>query len=99
VRVFQKELAPVVQRFDQAISVAVPGLTPEERFWRLNFMAGAMTHLLALWDVLPMMTPLAIQPMQREALVRRMVRFLAAGFRAPVEDPQDVEDRHNEERN
>jgi len=104
VRVFQKDLAPVVRRFDQAVAVAVPGLTPEERFWRLHFMAGAMTHMLAMWDVLPMMTPLPIQPVDRAAVVRRMVQFLAAGLRAPLteklqEDQQDIEDRHNEERN
>jgi AcrR family transcriptional regulator len=91
VRVFQKELAPVARRFDQAIGVAVPGLTPEERFWRLHFMAGAMTHMLAMWDVLPMMTPLPIQPVDRAAVVRRMVQFLAAGLRAPRTEKLDEE--------
>lgn len=83
VRIFQKELAAVVRRFDEALASAVPGIPAEERFWRLHFMAGAMTHLLALWDVLPLMTPQPIQPIDRRALVQRMVRFLAAGFRAP----------------
>ena len=62
VRIFQKHLAPVARRFDAVLAVAVPGITAEERFWRLHFMAGVMTHLLALWDVLPLMTPLAIEP-------------------------------------
>ncbi len=83
-RVFQKELLPVARRFDAALAVALPELTAEERFWRLHFMAGAMTHLLAMWEVLPAMTSLAIQPIQRDELVERLVRFLAAGFRAPV---------------
>jgi AcrR family transcriptional regulator len=84
VRVFLKELAPVVRRFDQAMAAAVPGLTPEERFWRLHFMAGAMTHMLAMWDVLPMMTSLPIHPVDRRAVVRQMVQFVAAGLRAPL---------------
>jgi AcrR family transcriptional regulator len=83
-RVFQKELLPVARRFDEALAIAVPTLTAEERFWRLHFMAGAMTHLLAMWEVLPKMTSLAIQPIQREELVQRLIRFLAAGFRAPL---------------
>lgn len=82
-RVFQKELLPVAQRFDAALAVALPELTAEERFWRLHFMAGAMTHLLAMWEVLPRMTSLTILPIQRDELVGRLVRFLAAGFRAP----------------
>jgi AcrR family transcriptional regulator len=98
VRVFQKDLAPVVRRFDQAISLAVPGLTPEERFWRLHFMAGAMTHMLAMWDVLPIMTSLPIQPVDRAAVVRRMVQFLAAGLRAPLAEKQLHPEKHQEEK-
>ena len=84
VRIFQKHLAPVAQRFDEALAAALPGIPAEERFWRLHFTAGAMTHLLAFWDVLPLMTPLPIEPVDRHALVSRMVQFLAAGFRAPM---------------
>jgi AcrR family transcriptional regulator len=84
VRVFQKHLAPVARRFEEALAVAMPGIPAEERFWRLHFMAGVMTHLLTLWDVLPLMTPLRIEPIDRHAVVARMVRFLAAGFRAPI---------------
>jgi AcrR family transcriptional regulator len=83
VRIFQAHLAPVAQRFDQAFAVALPDIPPEERFWRLHFMAGAMTHLLTLWDVLPLMTPVPIEPIRRRALVSRMVHFLAGGFRTP----------------
>lgn len=96
VRVFQKELVPVVQRFDQAIAAAVPGLTPEERFWRLQFMAGMMTHMLAMWDVLPKMTTLPLEPVDRADVVRRMVQFLAAGLRAPLATAPET---LNEERN
>jgi hypothetical protein len=43
-----------------------------------------MTHMLAMWDVLPKMTSLPIQPIDRPAVVRRMVQFLSAGLRAPL---------------
>src|SRR5580658_497165 len=49
IRIFQKQLAPVARRFDEAFAAAVPEIPAEERFWRLHFMAGAMTHVLALW--------------------------------------------------
>ncbi len=84
VRIFQKHLGPVARRFEAALRTARPDLPAEECFWRLHFMAGAMTHLLILWDALPLMTPLPIEPIDRHTMVRRMVQFLAAGFRAPV---------------
>lgn len=80
-RVFKKHLAHVVQRFTAAIGAALPELPPQERFWKLQFMAGSMTHLLTLSRVLPVMTG---QPLDREALQRRLTAFLAAGLRAPV---------------
>jgi len=96
-RVFQKELLPMARRFDAALAVALPELTAEERFWRLHFMAGAMTHLLAMWEVLPAMTSLAIQPIQRDELVERLVRFFSTGFRAP--GMQKLTDQMTGERN
>ena len=58
-------------------------LPPEERFWRLQFMAGAMSHVLALSAALPRMSGSSGQPLDRPALIRRMTEFLAAGLRAP----------------
>jgi hypothetical protein len=40
-----------------------------------------MTHVLALSSVLPLMSG---QPIDRQALMRRLVNFIAAGLRAPV---------------
>lgn len=80
-RVYKKHLLPVVERFSAAIRQALPNLPPEERFWRLQFMAGSMTHVLALSGVLPLMSG---QPVDRDILMQRLVAFLAAGLRAPV---------------
>jgi AcrR family transcriptional regulator len=84
VRIFQTHLAPVARRFDEAFALALPELPVEERFWRLHFMVGSMTHMLVMWNVLPLMTHLPIEPIDRRALLARMVQFLAAGFRAPL---------------
>ena len=83
-RVYKKHLFPVVERFSEAIGQALPKLPAEERFWRLQFMAGSMTHLLALSGVLPLMSG---QPFDRTAVMVRLVPFLAAGLRAPVAAP------------
>jgi AcrR family transcriptional regulator len=80
-RVYKKHLAQTVQRFSGAIAAALPELPREECFWRLHFMAGSMTHMLALSGVLPLMSG---QPVDRDALLRRLIAFLSAGLRAPV---------------
>jgi len=80
-RVYKKHLLPVVERFSEVIGQALPRLPVEERFWRLQFMAGSMTHLLALSGVLPLMSG---QPFDRTAVMARLVPFLAAGLRTPV---------------
>ena len=80
-RVYKKHLVAIVQRFSEAIGAALPDLAAEERFWRLQFMAGSMSHVLALSGVLPLMTG---QPLDRQALMARLITFLAAGLRAPA---------------
>jgi AcrR family transcriptional regulator len=80
-RVYKKHLLPVVERFSEAIGRALPDLPAEERFWRIQFMAGSMTHLLALSAVMPLISG---QPFDRTAVMGRLIPFLAAGLRAPV---------------
>ena len=80
-RVFKKHLQHVAERFSQAIREALPELSPDEAFWRLFFMAGCMTQVLALSSVLPRISG---QPVERDTLMRRLVTFIAAGLRAPA---------------
>jgi AcrR family transcriptional regulator len=80
-RVFKKHLQNVAERFSKAIREAIPELSPEEAFWRLFFMAGCMTQVLTLSSVLPLLSG---QPVDRDALTRRLVNFIVAGLRAPV---------------
>ncbi len=82
-RVFRKHLAVVAQRFTEAIGAALPALTPEERMWRLHFMGGAMAHVLCWSSLLPELTGGVCDPSDRKAVTARLVRFVAAGFRAP----------------
>jgi AcrR family transcriptional regulator len=86
-RVYKRHLIPILDRFLQAIGTALPDLSSEERFWRLQFMAGTMSHMLVLSNVLPLMSG---RPFDRAAVMRRMVVFLAAGLRAPAvpEEPK-----------
>jgi len=83
-RLFKKHLRHVAERFSQAIREALPELSPDEAFWRLFFMAGCMTQVLALSSVLPLMSS---EPVDRDVLMRRLATFVTAGLRAPVAVP------------
>jgi len=86
-RLFKKHLRHVAERFSQAIREALPELSPDEAFWRLFFMAGCMTQVLALSSVLPLMSS---EPVDRDVLMRRLATFVTAGLRAPRAVPNPV---------
>jgi len=83
-RVFHKHLAPVSQRFVDSLSKALPELPPSELLWRLHFSVGVLTHTMLWGRIFPKITNGVCDISDREALVDRAVRFVAAGFRAPA---------------
>jgi AcrR family transcriptional regulator len=88
-RVFAKHLAPVSQRFVEALSKALPDLPPSELLWRLHFSVGVMTHTMLWGRIYPKITNGVCDISDREALVDRTVRFVAAGFRARASKGSD----------
>jgi AcrR family transcriptional regulator len=88
-RVFHKHLAPVSQRFIEALSKALPELPPSELLWRLHFSVGVLTHTMLWGRIFPKITNGVCDISDREALVDRAVRFVAAGFRAPASRGSD----------
>jgi len=88
-RIFNTHLAPVSQRFIEALSKVLPELPRAELFWRLHFAVGVMTHTMLWGRILPKFTNGVCDISDREALVDRTVRFLAAGFRAPASKETD----------
>ena len=83
-RVFHTHLAPVSQRFVEALCKTLPDLPPSEILWRLHFSVGVLTHTMLWGRIFPKITNGVCDISDREALVDRAVRFVAAGFRAPA---------------
>ena len=83
-RVFQKHLAGVSQRFSQELARALPELPRAELLWRLHFSVGVMTQTMLWGQIYPKLTGGVCSLDDRDALLDRMVAFLAAGFRAPA---------------
>jgi AcrR family transcriptional regulator len=88
-RVFHKHLAPVSQRFVEALSKALPDLQPSEILWRLHFSVGVMTQTMLWGRIYPKITNGVCDISDRQALVDRVVHFVAAGFRAPASKGSD----------
>jgi AcrR family transcriptional regulator len=82
-RVFKQLIETMSRRFADAIGVALPELSPAERMWRLNFTAGAMAHTVTRAPVMRDLLEGALDFKDRKLLIARLVRFAAAGFRAP----------------
>jgi AcrR family transcriptional regulator len=84
-RLMRTHFQALLARFLQAFRRAAPQLSPEDLSWRIHFSIGAMAHCLrggpeltAALGVTPTLTP--------DQISDRLVAFLVAGFRTPVED-------------
>jgi AcrR family transcriptional regulator len=74
----------VIRRFDAAFLRALPGLKPEELFWRLKFMWGALHYSLLTCGKQKHLPVKMRKTLDAEGLIQRLVTFTAAGLRASV---------------
>lgn len=81
-RIFKVHLAPLSERFTNALSRALPSLPMEEIAWRFHFTVGIMSHSLLWGGVIERISNGLCSIKDREALLRRTVRFAAAGFKS-----------------
>jgi AcrR family transcriptional regulator len=82
-RVFKHHMDTLSRRFAECAAKALPDLSPSEVMWRLHFTAGAMAHTVTRAPVLRDLFGGVIDLNDRKLLIARLVRFAAAGFRAP----------------
>ncbi|HVO96456.1 MAG TPA: TetR family transcriptional regulator [Bryobacteraceae bacterium] len=80
-RVFRGTMQTLADRFLDALGVALPELSPRERMWRLHFIGGAAAHAVTRGPMLRELFGLDFR--DRKLLIARLVRFAAAGLRAP----------------
>jgi len=78
-RIVEKHFQATGLRFVGALRRAVPELPQEELMWRIHFMVGAMAHTMCRAPIFP---ELAGDVTNMEPRLKRLVTFLAAGFRA-----------------
>jgi len=71
----------VLREFAKAIATAVPGLSKEELYWRLDFLAGALTYAMADFGLIKRPTGVS-EAAHRERAAHELIRFSAAGFKS-----------------
>jgi AcrR family transcriptional regulator len=82
-RVFKRHIEALSRRFADAAGAALPELSAAETMWRLHFTAGAMAHTVTRGPVFRDLFGGMMDFNDRKKLIARLVRFAAAGFRAP----------------
>ena len=71
----------VLREFAKAIAACVPELSKEELYWRLDFLAGALTYAMADFGLIKRPANVG-EAAHRERAARELIRFAAAGFRS-----------------
>jgi AcrR family transcriptional regulator len=74
----------LIRRFDAAFLRALPGLNPEELFWRIKFTIGSLHYSLLTCGKQKTLPIKMRKTLDAEGLIQRLVAFTAAGLRASV---------------
>jgi AcrR family transcriptional regulator len=85
-KVMREHFTSVVKRFDAALMRAMPGLAPQDVFWRMHLLMGGLHQSLLLLDRKPPPGAPALN-LDADTYLRRFIAFAAAAFRAPI--PRD----------
>ena len=83
---FESLFREVIERFTGAFQRALPHLTLTELFWRTHFAVGAMVHTMLDSRRLMQISGGLCDTSNTDEVIDRMVRFAAAGLKAPVNE-------------
>lgn len=71
----------VLREFGKAIATCVPGLSKEDLYWRLDFLAGSLTYAMADFGLIK--RPAGVtETAHRAHAAHELIHFAEAGFRA-----------------
>ena len=71
----------VLREFAKAISACLPALTKEELYWRLDFLAGALTYAMADFGLIKRPSGVS-EAAHRQRAAQELIRFAAAGIKS-----------------
>jgi AcrR family transcriptional regulator len=71
----------VLREFAKAIAACVPDLSKEQLYWRLDFLAGALTYAMADFGLIKRPSGTS-DTTHRSRAAQELIRFAAAGFKS-----------------
>jgi AcrR family transcriptional regulator len=71
----------VLREFAKAIAECVPGLGKDQLYWRLDFLAGALTYAMSDFGLIKRQAGVS-EAGHRKRAAEELIRFAAAGIRA-----------------
>lgn len=78
---------PELKNLNKALLLSVPHLSPSEVFWRWHFALGSCVFTMASSKALSEIAAAEYQQnMQIEDLIKKVINYVAAGFKAPTLD-------------
>jgi len=86
---FMSQFDEVSKRFLPAFKNALPGMPEKEGMWRLYFVMGTMAHTIMDTEKLQYCSHGLAEGETVEGVIDRMVRFCAAGLKAPLPKEQE----------
>jgi AcrR family transcriptional regulator len=72
------------ERFGSAIRKTLPGIPPEDLYWRTFFALGSTVHTLASSHLLRQISRGLCDPENTEKAMEKLTAFIVAGFKAPA---------------
>ncbi len=84
--------AGVLVRFIDALGQALPGISRQELFVRMSMVVGVLIHIATGMQEAPILPDIESPTYDDEAVLKPVIAFLAAGFRAPsTENPITID--------
>ena len=81
----------VSEQFKPAFARTLPDLPAAELYWRMHFMVGLLAYLMAGADIMRLIASSRMSAHgQNDVVLTRLVSFIEAGMRAPVDDDGTV---------
>jgi AcrR family transcriptional regulator len=77
------------RRFVAALAACLPGLSHEVVLWRFHFLLGTLYYTMITPDRIVHLSQGICDPSDVSTVMAQMVRFIAAGFRAPAENTSE----------
>ena len=82
--IIHDEVQLLAKRYGAALGKCLPHLNPEQLFWRVHFVIGALCHTVVNSELLEEVTEGLCRADDQAAMLQRLVDFSVAGFSAPV---------------